>query len=145
MKREHSCCRGLRQRIASPFDNHRKPKWLAMTRWWAHFVTLSYDLDLGFQGQILKKTHPGMGVLIDMERKGCGSIGSWAQFVTLDFYLIHDLDLGFSRSNFEKAVSEEWECRLTLNERVWVDLMLNTLCDLELSHWLGFSRSNFEK
>ena len=30
---------------------------------------------------------------------------------------LFDLDLGFSRSNFENAVSQEWKGRLTWNER----------------------------
>ena len=37
--------------------------------------------------------------------------------VTFNVHLTHDLDLGFSRSNFENAVSQEWKGRLTWNER----------------------------
>ena len=44
---------------------------------------------------------------IDMERKRCESIGCYTQFVTSNVHLTHDLDLGFSRSNFEKVVSQE--------------------------------------
>ena len=62
---------------------------------WIYHVTLSYELDLGFQGQILKNRIPGMGRPIDMERKGCESIGIRTHFVTLNFDLIHKLDLGF--------------------------------------------------
>ena len=51
-----------------------------------------------------------MGGPIDMERKGFESIGWYTYFVTLSY----DLDLG---SNFENAVYQEWECRLTWNER----------------------------
>ena len=58
-----------------------------------------------------------MGWLIDMERKGCESIGCYTHFVTLNVHFTHDLDLGFSRSNFENAVSQEWEGSLTWNER----------------------------
>ena len=50
-----------------------------------------------------------MGVTIDMEQKGCELIGSWTHFVTLNFDLTHDLDIGFSRSNLIKVVSQEWE------------------------------------
>ena len=46
-----------------------------------------------------------MGGLIDMEWKGYELIGCYTYFVTLSY----DLDLGFSRSNFENAVSQEWE------------------------------------
>ena len=50
---------------------------------------------------------------IDMEQKGCESIGCYTYFVTLSY----DLDLGFSRSNFKNAVSREWDGRLTWNQR----------------------------
>ena len=128
---------------------------------YAYFVTLSYDLDLGFSSQILKLLylrngradwhgtkgmwvdrmldphcvfelwpHPwpwplifkvkslksrnsGMGGPINMERKGYESIGCYAYFVTLSY----ELDLGFSRLNFETAASKEWEGRLTWNKR----------------------------
>ena len=52
-----------------------------------------------------------MGGPIDMERKGYESIGWYTFFVTLSY----DLDLGFSRSNFENDVSQEWEGQLTWN------------------------------
>ena len=58
-----------------------------------------------------------MGGSIDMERKGCETIGSYTHFVTLNFHLNHGIDLGFSRSNFENSVSHEWKGRLTWNER----------------------------
>ena len=41
-----------------------------------------------------------MGGTLDMEPKGCELLGSGTQVVTLNFDLTHDLDLGFSRSNF---------------------------------------------
>ena len=66
-----------------------------------------------FKVKILKSRNSGMGGPINMERKGYESIGRYAYFVTLSY----DLDLGFSRSNFETAVSKEWEGRLTWNER----------------------------
>ena len=55
-----------------------------------HCVTLSYDLDLGFLGQVLKNLYPLSGWPIDMERKWCESIGSRTHFVTLNFDLTHD-------------------------------------------------------
>ena len=65
-----------------------------------------------------------------MERKGCESIGCYTHFVTFNFDLNHDLDLGFSWSNFEKVVSYEWGGRLTWNERdVSFDRMLDPCCD----------------
>ena len=58
-----------------------------------------------------------MGWPIDMERKGCVSVECWTHVVTFNVHLFHDLDLGFSRSNFKKVVSQEWDGRLTWNER----------------------------
>ena len=53
-----------------------------------------------------------MGGPINMEWKGYECIGCYTYFVTLSY----DLDIGFSRSNFEIAVSQERECRSTRNE-----------------------------
>ena len=44
-----------------------------------------------------------MEALIDMEPKGCESIGCYTHFVILNFDLTHDL--GFSSLIFEIAVS----------------------------------------
>ena len=41
-----------------------------------------------------------MGWLIDTERKGCESIECWTNVVIFNVDIFHDLDLGFSRSNF---------------------------------------------
>ena len=79
---------------------------------------LTYDLDLDFQGQIVKQSYLMNAIWpIDMERKGCESIECWIHVVTFNFPLTYDLDPGFSRSNFENAVSQQWEGRLTLNKR----------------------------
>ena len=40
-----------------------------------------------------------------------------ASKVAISFHLCHDLDLGFSRSNFWIAVSREWQGRLMRNEK----------------------------
>ena len=58
-----------------------------------------------------------MGWPIDMESKGCESIECWTHVVTFNFHLFHDLDLGFSRSNLEKVISQEWDDRLAWSER----------------------------
>ena len=58
-----------------------------------------------------------MGGQIDMERKGFDSTECWTHVVTFNVHLFHDLDLVFSRSNFEKVESQEWDGRLTWNER----------------------------
>ena len=50
-----------------------------------------------------------MGCPIDMERKGCELPECWTHVMTFNFDLTHDLYLKFSMSNFEIAVSHEWE------------------------------------
>ena len=44
-----------------------------------------------------------MGGPIDMEQKGCESIGCYTHIVTLNCDLTHNLDLRISRLNFEKS------------------------------------------
>ena len=58
----------------------------------------------------------GMAGPINLKRKESESIVSWAHNVTLNFDRTHGLGHGFARSNFEIAVSQEWEGRLTLNK-----------------------------
>ena len=54
---------------------------------------------------------------IDMERKECESIKSLTHIVTLNCDLNHDLDPWFTRSNFDKVITQEWDARLTWKER----------------------------
>ena len=54
--------------------------------------------------------------LIDMEWKGRELIGCCTRFVTSNFDLDHDLDLGFSRSDFENSV---YTMGLTLGHSAW--------------------------
>ena len=61
------------------------------------------DLELWLWPWILKVKYLKSSIIgirgwIDI--KGCESIGCRTQFLTLNFYLTHDLGLGFSRSNF---------------------------------------------
>ena len=70
-----------------------------------------------FKVKFWKSRNSGIGCPIDMERKGCELTECWTHVVTLNFDLTHDLDLEFSMSNFEIAVSQEWEGRLTWNEK----------------------------
>ena len=75
-----------------------------------------------FKVKFWKSHISGMGWPIDMELKGCESKGCesiecWTHVVTFNVHLTHDLDLGFSRSNFEKVVSQEWDGQLTWDER----------------------------
>ena len=94
------------------------------------------------------KSHiSGIGWSIDMEWKECESIGSHSHFATLNFDLIHVLNLRFSRSYFQTAISYEWVSRLTRNERdisqCWTHyatLNFDLIQDLSLIFFL-FSRS----
>ena len=70
-----------------------------------------------FKVKFWKSHISGMWWPIEMERKGCESIECWTHGMAFNFPLTYDVDLGFSRSNFENAVSQEWEGRLTWNER----------------------------
>ena len=47
-----------------------------------------------------------------MERKGSESTECLTNVVTFNFDLTYDLNLEFSMTNFEIAVSQEWEGRL---------------------------------
>ena len=58
-----------------------------------------------------------MGCPIDMERKGSESTECLTHVATFNFDLTYDLNLEFSMTNFEIAVSQEWEGRLAWNER----------------------------
>ena len=102
-----------------------------------------------FKVKFWKSHISGMGWPIDMELKRWKSIEYWTHVVTFNLPLTHDLDLGFSRSNFEKAVSREWEGRLTWNEREWDDRKLHPLCHFELSpqpwHWPWIFKIKFWK
>ena len=70
-----------------------------------------------FKVKFGKSHNSGMGCPIDMEWKGCESTECWTHVMTFNFDLTHDLDLEFSTSNFEIAVSQEWQGRSTWNER----------------------------
>ena len=70
-----------------------------------------------FSVKFWKSRISGMGWPIDMESKGCVLIECWTHVVTFNFPLTHDLGVGFSRSNFKKVLSYEWDGRLTWNKR----------------------------
>ena len=89
---------------------------------YTHFVTFNVPLTHDLKPWIFKvkfwKSHiSGMEWPIDMELKGYESIECWTHVVTFNVHLTHDLDLGYSKSNFENAVSQEWDGRLTWNKR----------------------------
>ena len=60
-------------------------------------------LDMFFQGQTFYSGHiSGMSGLIDIKRKGSALVGYWRTYVTLNFDLSHDLDLGYFKVKFKK-------------------------------------------
>ena len=88
-------------------------------------------LTSNFHGQLWKKNWiSGMGGWINMEWKESESLRCWTHYVTFNY----DLDLGLSRSHFEISISQEWDGQMTWNEGMWIDRLLNPLCDLDLSY-----------
>ena len=84
------------------------------------YVTLICDLDLGcFKVKFWNSSISGMVGLIDVKWKRSELIWNWANYMTLPFDLTHDLDRGveISRSESEIASSQEWDGRLTWNEK----------------------------
>ena len=85
-------------------------------------------LTLDFQGQILKMLYIRNGI-----PSWHGTKGMWVdRIVTFKRDLTHELDPRFSRSSFEKGVTQELDARLTWNEGMWVDRMLDPHYDFEL-------------
>ena len=70
-----------------------------------------------FKVKFWKSSILGIWWPIDMELKECESIECWTHAVTFNVHLTHELDLGFSRSNFENALFQELEGQLTWNEK----------------------------
>ena len=59
----------------------------------------------------------GIVGLIGVKLKGSELIWYWADCMTLPFDHTHDLDLGYSRSESEIPLSQEWGGRLTMNKK----------------------------
>ena len=83
--------------------------------WVDRVLYLLCDLELWpwpwiFKVNFLNSCISGMGGPINMEWKGYESIGCYSYYVTLSY----DFDLGFWRSNFEKA--------LIIGIRGWIDI-----------------------
>ena len=99
---------------------------------WTH----PWPWPLIFKVKFWKSRNSGMGCPIDMEWKGCESTECWTHVMTFNFDLTHDLDLEFSTSNFEIAVSQEWQGPSTWSERDMSRYrVFYLLCDLELWPW----------
>ena len=87
-----------------------------------------------FKVKFWKSCMSGMGWPIDMELKGCESIECSTHVVTFNVHLTHDLDLGFSRSNFGKSYVMNGMADWHGTKGMWVDRMSHPLCDFQL--WL---------
>ena len=74
-------------------------------------------LTLNFQGQMLKKLYHRNRRADWHETKEMWIDKKWDTLGGFELDISRDLDLVFSRSNFEKAVFQEWESWLTWNER----------------------------
>ena len=101
---------------------------------YTYYVTLSYDFDLWILKVKFQKSFI-IGIRGWIDIKGCESIGCWTQVVSLNFYLTHDLDLGFSRSNFNShilgmgsSIDLEWK-------RCELDTMLDAQCSVWSRIW----------
>ena len=107
--------------MVGPIDVKRKGS--ASVGYWAQYVTLTFDLthDLDhscFKVKFQNSSFSGIVGLIDVKWKQ-SELWYWADCMTLPFDHNHDLDLGveISRSQSEIALSQEWDGRLTWNEK----------------------------
>ena len=79
---------------------------------------------------------------IDMEQKGCESIGCYTFFVTLSYMT---LTLDFQGQILEMLCLGNGRADWHGTKGMWVDRMLFLLCDLSDDFDLGFWRSDFKK
>ena len=98
---------------------------------WLWAMTLTLD----FLCQILKKPYPRNGMANWYGMKGMCVDRKSDPLCDFELWPHPGLDPGFSRSNFEKAVRQEWESRLTWKKRILGDRMLDPLCNLQLRPW----------
>ena len=103
-----------------------KRKGSASVGYWVQYVTLIYDLthvvDLWcFKVKFQNSSTSGIVGLIDVKWKRSETIRYWADCMSLSFDHTHDLDPGveISRSEYEIALSQEWDGRLD-----WIGLHL---------------------
>ena len=91
----------------------------------------------------------GMVGSIDVKRRGSASVGYWVQYVTLNFDLTHDLDLGYFKVKFRNSsisgivglIDVKWKG----SELIWYWADCMTLpCDHTHDLDLGVSRSESE-
>ena len=101
-----------------------KQKGSVLVACWVPYVTLTFDLthdlDHGcFKVKFRNISISGILGLIDVKWKWNGLIWYWANCMTLPFDHTHDLDpaVEISRSKSEIAFPQEWDGRLTWNEK----------------------------
>ena len=132
--------------MVGPIDVKRKGS--ALLGYWVWYVTLTFDLtrdlDLGcFKVKFWNSCISGIVGLIDVKWKGSELAGYWANCVTLPFDHTHDLDLGVSRSESEIALSQEWDGRLTWNEKgVSHPFMTMILTSVTMLGWANVTDSD---
>ena len=127
--------------MVGPIDVKRK--WSALVGYWVQYVTLTFDLthdlDLGcFKVKFRNSSISGIVGLIDVKWKQSELIWYWADCMTLPFDHTHDLDSGveISRLKSEIALSQEWDGRLTWNEKdVSYPFMTMILTSVTLLGW----------
>ena len=97
---------------------HQLDIWYTM---WLWTLNLTHDLDLWCcLVKFWNSCISGVVGLIDLKWKGSELIRYWADLMNLPFDLTHDLDLEVSRSEFEIALSQEWDGQLNRTKRMWV-------------------------
>ena len=128
-----------------------KHKGSASVGYWVQYVTLTFDqtcdLDLGyFKVKFRNSTVSGIVGLIDVKWQRGELIWYWADCMTLPFDYTHYLDLGveISRSESEIALSQEWDGRLTWNERdVSHPFMTMILTSVTMVGWANVTDSDW--
>ena len=95
-------------------------------------LTLPITMTLDFLGQVLTELCLRNGIAGWCGMKGVWVGRIWTHYVTLNY----DINLGYSRSNFEIAVSHEWDGH-------WHGTTGMSLCDHKLWPQPLESKSNF--
>ena len=119
--------------------------------YWAQYVTLTFDLthdlDLGcFKVKFRNGSFSGIVGLIHVKWKGNELIWYWADCMTLPFDHTHGLDFGveISRSESEITLSQEWDGRLTWNEKdVSHPFMTMILTSVTMEGWADVPDSDW--
>ena len=134
--------------MVGPIDVKRKGSALVGHR--VQYETLTFDLthdfDRCFKVKFRNGSISGIVGLIDVKWKRGEWIWYWADCTTLPFDHTYDLDLGveISRSESEIALSQEWDGRLTWNEKdVSHPFMTMLLTSLTMAGWADVPDSDW--